>query len=110
VCVPYTIAAADVRVRFEALVGRYEEPIEFNRWDAPLIILMPDDATPLARIHEALYERKAQHPNAANLPVRAILLFIFIIYFKLFVVLCNKGRRPYRRRIMCTSWIASHRQ
>jgi protein KTI12 len=53
---------------FEALASRFEEPIAFNRWDKPLINVMPGDDTPCERIHDALISGKILAANTANLP------------------------------------------
>lgn len=79
--VPYT------REIFDALKLRYEEPISNNRWDSPLITILPDMETPVEDIYSALYEKKPPPPNLATQNVRFASRFnkkkiwIFLIYF-----------------------------
>ncbi len=58
---------------FDGLVARFEPPESRNRWDSPLIVVLPGDELPCQEIHDALYDRKAPPPNKSTLsqPVSA---------------------------------------
>ncbi|XP_030378786.1 protein KTI12 homolog [Scaptodrosophila lebanonensis] len=58
--VPYT------REVFDALCMRYEEPSSNNRWDSPLVVLMPEDSLDKEAIYNALYETKPLPPNQST--------------------------------------------
>ncbi|KAH8399774.1 hypothetical protein KR215_002182 [Drosophila sulfurigaster] len=58
--VPYT------REIFDALCMRYEEPHSNNRWDSPLVVVLPEDTLDLEAIYKALYETKPLPPNQST--------------------------------------------
>ncbi|KAM8720978.1 hypothetical protein ACLKA7_006937 [Drosophila subpalustris] len=58
--VPYT------REIFDALCMRYEEPHSNNRWDSPLVVVLPEDTLDLESIYKALYETKPLPPNQST--------------------------------------------
>ncbi|XP_075225324.1 protein KTI12 homolog [Lycorma delicatula] len=51
---------------FDALVMRYETPNSQNRWDFPLVTLLPTDVCPVEKISTLLYERKPPPPNMST--------------------------------------------
>ncbi|KAF5298715.1 hypothetical protein FQA39_LY11725 [Lamprigera yunnana] len=56
---------------FDALVLRYEEPIEKNRWDSPLFMVFPEQILDMKAIYECLFEKKPPPPNQStqNVPL-----------------------------------------
>ncbi|EDW43898.1 protein KTI12 homolog [Drosophila sechellia] len=65
--VPYT------RETFDALCQRYEEPQSNNRWDSPLVVVLPKDTLDMEAIYNALYESQPLPPNQStyNAPLGA---------------------------------------
>ncbi|KAI8611385.1 chromatin associated protein KTI12, partial [Chytriomyces sp. MP71] len=48
---------------FASLMGRLEEPEARNRWDSPLLALMPDDELPASFIHSMVHASVQQAPS-----------------------------------------------
>lgn len=51
---------------FDSLTLRYEPPNSQNRWDSPLIALLPSDECPIEQIASLLYKRKPPPPNMST--------------------------------------------
>jgi len=58
--VPYT------RETFDALCMRYEEPQSNNRWDSPLLVVLPEDTLDVEAVYKALYETQPLPPNQST--------------------------------------------
>ncbi|KAH8387622.1 hypothetical protein KR093_008262 [Drosophila rubida] len=58
--VPYT------KEVFDALCMRFEEPHSNNRWDSPLVVVLPEDTLDLESIYKALYETKPLPANQST--------------------------------------------
>ncbi|KAJ3231814.1 kti12, chromatin associated [Chytriomyces hyalinus] len=48
---------------FDSLLGRLEEPDARNRWDSPLLQLMPDDELPPSFVHNMVHASVQQAPS-----------------------------------------------
>lgn len=65
---------------FDALTMRYEPPNSQNRWDSPLIALLPTDECPIEQISSLLYKRKPPPPNMSTQSV-SITIYLFLFYY-----------------------------
>ncbi|KAJ3404014.1 hypothetical protein CcCBS67573_g06340 [Chytriomyces confervae] len=48
---------------FDSLLGRLEEPDARNRWDSPLLTLMPEDELPASFVHNMVHASVQQAPS-----------------------------------------------
>ncbi|KAK4884895.1 hypothetical protein RN001_001166 [Aquatica leii] len=54
------------RVVFDALIMRYEEPDDRNRWDSPLFMVFPTHTLDMKVLSECLFDKKPPPPNQST--------------------------------------------
>lgn len=65
---------------FEALIMRYEEPDQRNRWDSPLYTILPNQNLDLQSISDCLINKKAPPPNMSTQNVSMYKLIELVTY------------------------------